>query len=177
MATSLFPTTLYSSEEYVESAGAILFKNISKRQVCILRKINSSKWLLPKGRRNWGESRHEAALRETREETGYPCRLLTVSIKTRAPVPEVESDCPDIARQVVSAEEPFCLSVRQMGMRNVKLIWWYIAVVDGDRGEVEEQFEAEFVDYEVAMEKLTFQSDRDIVKMAVNIVGSSYPES
>ena len=90
---------------------------------------------------------------------------------------EAEGDCPDIARQVVSAEESFCLSVRQMGMRNVKLIWWYIAVVDGDRGEVEEQFEAEFVDYEVAMEKLTFQSDRDIVKMAVNIVGSSYPES
>ena len=80
----------YTSENFVESAGAILF-NVSKRQICLVRYVKKDQWLLAKGRRNIGESRKSAAEREAEEETGYRCSLLPVKITTRA-TPDVEDD-------------------------------------------------------------------------------------
>jgi 8-oxo-dGTP pyrophosphatase MutT (NUDIX family) len=70
MATSSYPTRQYTSSPFVESAGAILFRPATY-QVCLIHYLSKNEWLLPKGRRNLGERRHEAVLSETREETGY----------------------------------------------------------------------------------------------------------
>lgn len=63
------------------------------------------------------------------------------------------------------------------GKSNVKLIWWYIAEVDGDipegaasRGE--EWFESEFFPLDEAVRRLTFQNDRDVLSRAVSLVRS-----
>lgn len=65
------------------------------------------------------------------------------------------------------------VTVREVdGKKNVKIIWWYIAEVE-DRvsgGVGEEKFIPEFFDNKDAVEKLTFQGDREILKRAVELV-------
>ena len=179
MATSSYSTTQYPSDRFVESAGAILFDTTSApRKACLLHYLAKDEWLLPKGRRNLGESRHDAAVREVREETGFPCRLYPVRMSTRAPSPTVGIEpCLDLVRSYPHLIEPFMLTVRELeGELGVKLIWWYIAVLDPEdengprRSQGEVDFRAEFFGCGEALEKLTFQLDRDILQRAISIV-------
>lgn len=95
----------YPSTQFVETAGAILLR-LSKKQVCLIHYLAKSEWLLPKGRRNCGESRHQAALREAREEMGYQCQLHHVSMPTRAAPIEETADARDIPRFLPNITEP-----------------------------------------------------------------------
>ena len=179
MATSRFQTTQHTSSQFVESAGAILFR-LSTQQICLLHLLPRNEYLLAKGRRNMGETRQQAALREVREETGYPCRILPVTMSCRAP-PVVESEpSPDVARVYENSTEPFSLQIRQMGPEgNVKLIWWFVAAVDETNGcseerPGEEQFEVGFYGYQEAVARLTFQGDKDLVEQAIAMVQATY---
>ncbi|KAK5705597.1 hypothetical protein LTR17_021542 [Elasticomyces elasticus] len=165
MAASKFEYTQYTAEQYVESAGAILV-NISTRQICVVQDKASKEWLLPNGRRNCGESRQAAALREAFEETGYQCQPLLLTMRTRAP-PAVE-----IARQ----DYPDEVTCRQLGGEHgLKLIWWYVAAID--EGVVwqggEEQFRVELIGFDQAIGQLTFEGDRDIVRKAIDLFDGS----
>jgi len=131
--------------------------------------------MLAKGRRNIGESRAAAAIREVREETGYPCRLLPVRMSTRAPAAEDRADVKDEARWVEGLCEPFMVSVRELGEgKGVKFIWWFVAVLieDGAVGEMkgEEAFRAEFVEREEAVERLTFETDKEVLRGAIALL-------
>lgn len=127
-----------------------------------------------------GESRVEAALREVREETGYCCRLLPVTMKSRAP-PAVETEpFGDVLRTHSNITEPFSLQIRHLETEgDVKLIWWFIAAVDVDKAPNkdrpgEEKFNVEFHAYEEVVKKLTFQMDRDMVQRAIDTVKATY---
>lgn len=177
MATSNFATRQYASEAFVESCGAILFDLAQdEKKVCLIHHIAKNEWLLAKGRRNCGESRHEAALRETREETGYQCQIHPVTMSTRAP-PKIETDhhISDEAREFPDLTEPFMLTIRETAQSNVKLIWWYIAVLDKDTPVAmpagEADFEAEFFLFDEALQKLSFQKDREVLERAISLVG------
>jgi 8-oxo-dGTP pyrophosphatase MutT (NUDIX family) len=169
MATSNFQTEQYNAEQFVESVGAIAIK-ASTREVCLI--LYGGEWMLAKGRRNIGESRSQAALREIKEETGYSCRLLPLTMKTRAP-PAIETgDYPDEPRLHEQVCEPFMLTCRHLhGNGGVKLIWWYIAAIDESAavGTGEEQFKARLVGFEEALSMLTFENDREIVRRAMEI--------
>ena len=174
MSTSRFPTTQYSSSEFVESAGAVLF-HLSTRRICLLHLKKRDEWLLAKGRRNCTESRAAAAIREVSEETGYSCRLLPVTMATRAPPIVEDVNVPDEPRIYQGAEEPFYLTSRQVGAKNLKLIWWFIAAINEREEEkaCEDGYHRVLVGYEEALEKLTFQDDRDIVQEAIRIVNTT----
>jgi len=173
MATSNFRTEQYSAEQFVESVGAIAIK-VSTREVCLV--SYAGEWMLAKGRRNVNESRSRAALREMKEETGYSCHLLPLTMTTRAP-PAIETgDCPDEARVHGDVCEPFMLTCRHLhGNCGVKLIWWYIAAIDesAEVGRGEEQFDSRLVGFEEALDLLTFENDRKIVRKAVDIFEQS----
>ncbi|MCJ1437822.1 hypothetical protein MMC27_007209 [Xylographa pallens] len=174
MAASRFPTTQYLSEEFVESAGAIVF-DLSTQKICLVRLKARDEWVLANGRRNCGESLAEAAVREAREETGFRCSLLPVTMPTRAP-PAVEIGLtPDAARVCEGVNEPIAVTIREVdGGRGVKIISWYVAAFEerdgAEGGEGEEHFEVGFFDYEEVVKRLTFQGDRDIVQRAIDIV-------
>ena len=85
MVISRFHTSQHTSEQLVESAGAIIFR-LSTQQVCVLHLLPHAECILAKGRRNVGESRLEVVLREVREETSYSCRLLPIIIRSPAPL-------------------------------------------------------------------------------------------
>ncbi|KUL90961.1 hypothetical protein ZTR_00806 [Talaromyces verruculosus] len=182
MALSTFTTIQYTSEQFVESCGAILFDfRHETPKVCLIHYLLKDEWLLAKGRRNCNEPRHEAALREIREETGYRGRLFPVSMSTRATPVSEASDVPDQARPSTCLTEPFMLTFREIeGKSNVKLIWWYIAQVDQDSKEDEscrgeEGFVAHFFPLDEAVERLNFQNDRDILSRAISIVKGGVP--
>lgn len=180
MASSNFTTTQFTSKEFVDSCGSILF-DLSQEptKVCLIHHVATDEWLLAKGRRNCGESRQDAALREVYEETGYPCRPYPVTMSTRAPLVTETSSIPDQARVYPGLTEPFMLTIRDLGGNKVKLIWWYIAEVDKDkltrngRGQGEATFAAALLNRDEALQRLTFEDDRSVLRRALFLVGES----
>ncbi|KAI7970291.1 hypothetical protein EIK77_000293 [Talaromyces pinophilus] len=174
MATSNFATRQYAFEAFVESCGAILFDlEQDKNKVCLIHHIAKNERMLAKGRQNCGESRQEAALRETREETAYQCQTHPVTMSMRAP-PKIKigDDIPDEAREFLDLTEPFMLTIRET---HIKLIWWYIAVLDKEAPVVmpagEADSEAGFFSMDEAVQKPSFQNDRDVLERAISLVG------
>ena len=58
----------------------------------------------------------------------------------------------------------------------MKMIWWYVAAVDEEAeiGKGEAEFEAEMFWVEESLDKLTFQSDREVVAKAVEIFEETF---
>lgn len=177
MATSsTLEAKQYPSTAFIESAGTVLF-HLSTNQICLLRyKTGKEKYLLPKGRRNIAENRHDAAIRETAEETGYKCQLLPVDLKSWQP--PSNDDGGYIGSPVLHQGvcEPFAVTHRVLKDGTLKIIWWYVASVDdnAEAGKSEDKFEAQFFGIEEAAKKLKFESDRDVVEKAVEIFKASY---
>ena len=175
MAEPRFPIAQYTSSEFVESAGAVLF-HLSDQRICLLRSKQGNVWVLPKGRRNFTESRATAVVREVREETGYSCRLLPITISSRAPpMDEEDAHTLDVPRVHQRSTEPFHLTSRTMGEKDLKLVWWYVAAVNEDEEvrECEDGYERMLVGFEEAVEKLTFRVDRDVVRRAIQLVDTA----
>ncbi|KAI0020694.1 NUDIX domain-containing protein [Xylariomycetidae sp. FL0641] len=173
MASYRWHSTLYPSDQFVEACGAVVFDAASSLQkVCLLYDKVENEWVLPKGRRNCDESRQQAAVREVREESGYGVRLRPVTLATRAPSHSEAADVRDAPRVYDGLTEPFMLDVRQLGeAKGVKLVWWFIADLDDAavHTEGETQFKAAFIKCDKAIEKLTFQKDRDVLKRAMEL--------
>jgi len=102
-------------------------------------------------------------------------------MKTRTP-PSEEQEYPDEVRELEEVSgEPFCLAIRELGERDVKLIWWYIVQMDdGVEDDVQrkiipgdEKFETLFFGFDEASKVLTFQSDRELVAKALEIVNET----
>ncbi|KAH9476490.1 8-oxo-(d)GTP phosphatase [Psilocybe cubensis] len=177
MAAPRHPTTQYLAGSFVLSAGSVLFRrraSTNTLEICILHQLTRDEWLLPKGRKDRGETIEQAAVRETYEETGYVCALWPQRMPTRATVPGVSNvHVVEIAGGLV---EPIAVTVRDLGSSNSKIIFWYITVVEEGVEKVEgsqmenENFESVFVDVEDAVERLTFQVDREVVNLAIDIV-------
>ena len=124
---------------------------------------------------------------------------------TRAPAATAQTkDAPEC---VHACEEPFMLTLRRTttsrpingnasggcsasiaaaeeDARNggVKLIWWYASVctgadkVDGTQTAVE-SFESTFFGVDEALRRATFQTDREVIAKAVELVRATYPEA
>jgi 8-oxo-dGTP pyrophosphatase MutT (NUDIX family) len=178
MAHSRRTNTNYLAKDFVESCGAILFdlSHPQTPQVCLLHYVKNNEWLLAKGRRNCGESREQAAIREVVEETGYRCHLHPIRMTTRAPSMSEPANVGDEPRSYPDLTEPFMLTSRQFkGKEKLKLIWWYIAALDkegsDEKAAGEPCFRAEFFSCEDALQKLTFESDRGVLAEAIRLIG------
>ncbi len=73
----------------VQAAGVALWReNGQGRQFAIVHRPHRSDWSLPKGKLDRGETHAVAAVRETREETGYSCALGAGLGEIRYPLPD-----------------------------------------------------------------------------------------
>jgi 8-oxo-dGTP pyrophosphatase MutT (NUDIX family) len=182
MATSTFSTEQYTSSDFVESCGAVLFdlSDPSSKRICLANIINEDKWILVKGRRNINETRKAAALREVFEETGYRAKLLPARMPTRATASNDPHDVPDQPRVQDGLTEPFMCTFRKLaGSAGVKVIWWFVAMLDdvhGERGSGEEEFRIEFFDCKEAEQKLWYETDREVFRNALAIVQGTVGE-
>lgn len=93
---------------------------------------------------------------------------------TRAPPPHEDVNAPDKSQVCSNMKEPFMVTVRELNSFNVKTIFWYVAALEeGGRdrkGEGEPAFKAEFWRLPEALEKLTFQTDREVLRNAIKLV-------
>lgn len=99
------------------------------------------------------------AVRETFEETGFPCELYPCRMETRAPPPGVNVNW-RVVLEAKESREPFYVTVRQMGDMTLKMIWWYLTWLKGNDAEKvegvqtpsEAGYVSEFVDTGKAIE-------------------------
>ncbi|KAK5169870.1 uncharacterized protein LTR77_005848 [Saxophila tyrrhenica] len=174
MVQSHFETETFTSENFVETAGTILFR-LSTQEICILHLLEKDEYVLPEGRRNLGESRQQTALRETREETEFSCNLMHLDMLSRVCPPVEDEEFPDEARFYKHVIEPVAMQTRRVE-GGIKLIWWYVATINEEVpvGEHEsERFGVEFNGYEETLRKLTFEEDRKVVRRAIELVNST----
>ncbi|KZO92693.1 hypothetical protein CALVIDRAFT_540772 [Calocera viscosa TUFC12733] len=170
-------TLLLLSEEFVISCGCVLFVPETQQIILVksLSETQGGSWLLPKGRKNAGETLEHAAVRETLEETGCECELWEVEMGTRATDANVLGRVHDVVRNV-RCTEPLALQLRQTRHGHQKLICWFIGKMkDGcipQPLEAHEHYEVGFFGYDEAIEQLRWDHDREIVRKAVQIVRS-----
>lgn len=182
MAASPLQTRVLSSEKFVESCGAILFdiSNLDSIKVCLVQHRECGEWHFAKGRRNQGESRKDAAIREVMEETGFRCQLLPVTMSTRATPTDAHADILDKAVVCEKLTEPFMCHIRTLRHRKgTKIIWWYIAVLeeDGDQPKLpgEVKWCPKFMPWHDAVNTLTFQNDRQLLQKALEVLKMTFP--
>lgn len=175
MSSSKDPTTQHLAGNFVLCAGSVLFRRSANDvlEICLLYYTPKQEWLLPKGRKDRGESLETTAVRETYEETGYMCELSPQRMPTRAPIPDVDSE--DVTVVADSLVEPIAITIRDRGAQGVKVISWYITFAKGEEKAMgtqteSETFESSFVEANAAIERLTFQNDREVVEQALKIV-------
>ncbi|KAJ6513367.1 hypothetical protein C8R45DRAFT_1068349 [Mycena sanguinolenta] len=207
LRSTSYPTTLFFSEDFVVSAGCVLVRRNpnandnpstnsnpstnddpstntnpgpaerGRLEICVLHDRKTDEWLLPKGRKDTGESIAAAAVRETFEETGYPCALLPLRMPTRAPAPGVNTA--DAVSLQSGISEPLVVAIRDMrtGGRGIKIVWWFVARATGGERVLGTQTEWEAFDAvwlaaedACADGRLTYESDREVVRKAVQVL-------
>lgn len=135
------------------SAGGVIYRQTdSGTEVALILTNPERRWQLPKGMIDEGENAAEAALRETREETGLVGELIS---------------------EIESTEYWFSASYDGQRKRYHKTVHWFLfsylsgAVDDHD----DEVIEARFETIESALELLTFGNERDILRKAAEMIG------
>jgi 8-oxo-dGTP pyrophosphatase MutT (NUDIX family) len=133
------------------SAGGVVFRssNVDNIEVALIKTAEEGRWQLPKGLIDPGEDAETAALREVREEAGLECEIL----------------------------KPL-----------TKINYWFTANYDGEtkkyhkevsfylmkfiRGDVNnhdnEVLEARWVNTDKALELLSFENEREVLKQAIS---------
>ena len=150
------------STDFVISCGSVPI-DISKGLVLLLYYRPKREYMLPKGRKNAGESLEAAAIRETFEESGFQCHLFKHQLHTNAELSDAYHT------EAIAVQQRITQGVR-------KLIFWFISEVDSgseqksDTQEEGEEFDVEWVRMEDAPSKCSFGDDRRIVEKALEAV-------
>jgi 8-oxo-dGTP pyrophosphatase MutT (NUDIX family) len=128
------------------SAGGVL---VDGGDVFVLRKPNGE-WVMPKGHLERNETPEQAAVREVLEEAGLTARILT---------------------EIGQTQYYFRLATGEV---RKKIVHWFLMAVDARKVSIESTFEeGMFLPVEDALKTLTFENDREIVRLAVKEAGQT----
>jgi 8-oxo-dGTP pyrophosphatase MutT (NUDIX family) len=140
--------------EQVSAGGVAYRKTDDTVEIAVILTNPEGRWQLPKGMIDAGETAEQAAVREVREEAG---------IETELGVP------------IDTTEYWFSADRQGKRTRFHKSVHWYLMkYVSGNVEDHDhEVLEARWMPAAAALEKLVFKNERDIVKKALEIIGSS----
>lgn len=134
------------------SAGGLV---VREGEILLISTREGKRWQLPKGHLERGETPEEAAVRETREETGVTGRVV-------APLPPVE------------------YWFNERGVRIHKRVDYYLlAFVTGNAADYDrkEVSGAAWFSWQEGLERLTFANERRVVEAARALETSSMEEA
>jgi len=143
-------------ERYLAAGGVVVHNG----HVLVLHRPGYGEVRLPKGHVERGETAMETALRETREESGYADLTIKGDLGTQT----VEFTRPD-GRQVVRVERYFLLGLTEEHSETTN---------QPKAGVHESQFEPLWLPWDEAQAALTFQAEREWVRLARQ-TGDSHP--
>jgi CYTH domain-containing protein/8-oxo-dGTP pyrophosphatase MutT (NUDIX family) len=124
----------------VRASGGVIVRGGGEHEVALVHRPKYDDWSLPKGKLDAGEGWEEAALREVEEETGLRARLLD----ELSPIAYLD---PKGRRKVVR--------------------YWRMEVVSGSFTPNKEVDEFEWLSLGDALERLTYDHDRELVRGAL----------
>ncbi len=146
----------FETKEQVSAGGVVYRRRGRKTEVALISVGEQERWQLPKGLVGRGESPEAAALREVAEETGLAC--------------EIESELGRVEYWYFS----------KGGARRVrfhKFVHFYLMrYASGDVADHDDEVnEARWVSIEEAAEMLAFKSERKVLGLAREMIGSGAP--
>lgn len=154
-------------DSFAISCGTVTV-DLATSKVLLIRTRKTNECYLPKGRKDIDESLHDAAIRETYEETGVHARILPVNIVTRA----TTAAEPAIHASAQSVAEPIAVSQRVTnGVR--KIIFWFVAVADStmvpNEGtqQADEDFQSVWMAFEDVSSALDFEDDIRVAEAGI----------
>jgi len=160
------------SDEFVISCGTVTV-DLKLRKVLLIRWNKTGEFLLPKGRKNTGETLYDAALRETFEETGYEPTLLPLPIPTLSTSATDDTTKADGVIPLVT--EPIAVNQRLSGPSNqLKIIFWFAAQADSTlpkrtgTQQPDEDFDTLWIPMDEVERTLTFDLDRQIARKVID---------
>jgi 8-oxo-dGTP pyrophosphatase MutT (NUDIX family) len=152
------------AENFVLGSGTVTI-DPDRKLMLLLYYRPKKELLLPKGRKDRGETLEAAAIRETFEESGYSCQLVNHKLATSAPDP---SESFEYHQEPIACQQRIAYGKR-------KIILWYVAVSDStvpwvaDTQEEGEDFEPRWIPIHEALKGLEYDDDRKIATRAVEV--------
>ena len=133
------------------SAGIVLFRKEDSKNLFLLLHYPSGHWDFVKGKMEQGESIHETALRETKEETGIT----------------------DI-RFLENFEEWIKYDFQYMGELVHKKVVFFLAETKTKNVKIShEHLDYAWMDYNTAMEKTTFDNGKKVLERAQSLLAKT----
>jgi 8-oxo-dGTP pyrophosphatase MutT (NUDIX family) len=174
--TVVFPTmsdrSLHFSDSFAISCGTVTV-DLARAKVLLVYLRTTGEYLLPKGRKDIGETLEQTALRETFEETGHRVELLPLNIPTLATAPVSHSSGKEHDETIT---EPIAVTQRVTKDDTLKIIFWFAASGDStgewQEGTQEEgeEFDTVWVPAGDVLQTLSFEDDRKITEMVLNML-------
>ena len=161
--------SIFFSDQFVISCGTVSL-DVTTSRVLLIRLRKTGEFVLPKGRKDLGETLEETAKRETFEETGVRVELLPMTSNTLATTPSSATHRPHLVTEPIGVTQRFT----RQGV--LKIIFWYLAagdsaaVPEGGTQQEDEFFDTVWVDFGRVGSTLSFENDRGIAQAAIDAV-------
>jgi 8-oxo-dGTP pyrophosphatase MutT (NUDIX family) len=140
------------------SAGGVIYRRDGDRlRVCLIATKGGTRWQLPKGKREAGESLEDTALREVAEETGLSGR---------------------IGPRLEKIDLWFTWNEDGVPVRHHKIVYFFLLEYDhGSTADHDDEVEdARWFDAEDALARLTFANERRVVARALELLAEAEPQ-
>ncbi len=134
------------------SAGGVIYRRGERGiEICLIATKGGTRWQLPKGKREDGESLEETAAREVAEETGLTGR---------------------VGARLEKIELWFTWNEEGTPVRHHKLVYFFLLEYErGDTADHDDEVEdARWFDAEEALAQLTFANERRVVSRALEVL-------